>query len=454
MTVATERAPESTGAGVSYPAAPADARATGLGVESIVDLVLKTMYVQGSRTGQQLTDSLRLPFDIVDDRLLWLQERKYIEVLRTLGPSRGGYVFDLSGPGRARAKEAMEASQYVGPAPVPLTVYRTWIEKQSVRNMHVSRELIRAGFGHLVMPESLLEALGPAINSAGSIFLHGDPGNGKTVIAEAIATLMRGDLFIPYAVDVDGQILLLYDPVHHEIIDEDVPAGDGPGAWLRTVEDYDRRFVRVKRPTVFVGGELSLEQLDLQYDPFTKIYQAPFQLKAAGGVLIIDDFGRQLVAPRDLLNRWIVPLEKRVDYLSLHTGVKFPVPFDSLLIISTNLNPEDLVDEAFLRRIQYKVNVDDPEPGQYEEIFRRECAKRDIPFTAHAIDHIYELYYGQKGLMPRACHPRDILTQVANIARYEGNRPRLDDEIVDRACRSYFLVMSHQESHRKLRGAS
>jgi predicted ATPase with chaperone activity len=442
------------GADETRPPAPRDLSETGLSNETVIDLLLKTLFVQGARSGQQLTDSVRLPFDIVDDQLLWLQERRFVEVRRTHGPSRGSYVFDLSAAGRDRARDALEASQYVGPAPVPLAAYREWVEAQSVRHLHVSRERIRAGFSHLVLPESLMEALGPAINSAGSIFLYGDPGNGKTVISEAIATLMRGDLYIPYAVDIEGQIMMLFDPVHHRVLEEEIPESETltSPTWLRAMGDFDRRFVRIKRPVVFVGGELSLNQLDLQFDAFTKIYQAPFQLKAAGGVLIIDDFGRQLVSPRDLLNRWIVPLEKRVDYLTLHTGVKFPVPFDSLLIFATNLNPHDLVDEAFLRRIQYKVNVDDPERAHYEEIFRRECESRGINYLPHAIDHIYETFYRVKGIPPRACHPRDIILQVANIARYEGRPAELTDEVLDRACRSYFLVMAHQamaqEQHR------
>jgi predicted ATPase with chaperone activity len=435
----------------AYPQAPSTLRETGLSAEAVIDLVLKTLYVQGARTGQQITDSTCLPFDIVDEQLLWLQERRFIEVRRTQGPSRGSYVFDLGDAGRARAREALEASQYVGPAPVPLESYRHWIDAQSVRDVHLSRDRIRAGFSHLVLPDELRESLGPAINSGASIFLYGDPGNGKTVIAEAIAEMMGGDLYIPFAVDIDGQIMMLFDPVHHRPVEEAGPSlvGRRDPAWLRQVGDHDRRFVRVHRPTVFVGGELSLEQLDLQYDPDTRIYQAPFQLKSAGGVLIIDDFGRQMVEPHDLLNRWIVPLEKRVDYLTLHTGVKFPVPFDCLLVFATNLNPDDLVDEAFLRRIQYKVVVDNPAREDYEEIYRRECAARNIPFSLHSIDHIYEEYYARRGIPARACHPRDLLNHVASICRYEGQAPRIDDALLDRACKAYFLVMARRlmEAH-------
>ncbi len=445
MTVITEALPE------RVPPAPSTIRDTGLSQETVIDLLLKTLYVQGARTGQQLTDSVCLPFDIVDEQLLRLQERRFIEVLRTTGPARGGYVFVLAGEGRDRARDALEASQYVGAAPVPLHVYRSWIDGQSVKDLRMGRERIRAGFGHLVLSPELLEALGPAVNSASSIFLHGDPGNGKTVISEAIAGMLGGDIYMPRAVDIDGSVMSLFDPVHHvpvEAVAEATAEGDDEFDWLRPPAQWDRRFVRIKRPVIFVGGELTLEQLDLQYDAYTKIYQAPFQLKAAGGVLIIDDFGRQLVAPRDLLNRWIVPLEKRVDYLSLHTGIKFPVPFDCLLVFATNLDPHELVDEAFLRRIQYKVLVPDPDHAQYEEIFRRECERRSLAYDAAAVAHIRERYYSGRGIPPRACHPRDILDHLMHVARYEGTPPALTRAMLDQACESYFLVMAYDADRR------
>jgi hypothetical protein len=422
------------------PPPPETLKDTGLSAETVIELVLKTLHVQGARTGQQLTNALCLPFDIVDEQLLQLQTRRFIEVVRTLGPARGNYVFDLSGPGRDRARAALESSLYVGAAPVPLAVYRMWIERQSVRSLRVGRERIRQGFSHLVIDNEVLESLGPAINSASSLFLYGDPGNGKTVISEAIATLLGGDVYIPQTIDIDGQIMVLFDPVHHEPVDE--PEAHEQGIWLRSEIPYDRRFVRIRRPVIFVGGELSLEQLDLQYDPYAKTYQAPFQLKACGGVLIIDDFGRQLVPPRDLLNRWIVPLEKRVDYLTLHTGIKFPVPFDCLLIFATNLNPADLVDEAFLRRIQYKINVDGPERPAYEEIFRMVCEARGIEYDRAAVDYIYDEYYGKRQVPPRACHPRDILDHLVHVAAYEDIAPVLRKDLLEQSCRSYFLIMA------------
>jgi predicted ATPase with chaperone activity len=431
-------------AAVRVPPAPTSLAETGLSAEAIAELILKVLYVQGAQTGQQITETVCLPFDIVDEQIASLQSRRFIEVVRTAGPARGNYIFDVAGTGRERASAAIEASQYVGAAPVPLPAYRKWVEGQSIRNVHAGREQIRRGFSHLVLAEDVLESLGPAINSASSLFLYGDPGNGKTVIAEAIAGLLGGDIYIPYAIEVGGQVMVLFDPVHHRPVDERRPAAeDDASPWLHRGANHDRRYVRIRRPVIFVGGELSLEQLDLQYDAFTKIYQAPFQLKAGGGVLIIDDFGRQLVPPRDLLNRWIVPLEKRVDFLTLHTGVKFPVPFDCLLVFATNLNPHDLVDEAFLRRIQYKINIHGPDPEAYRDIFRHVCENNGVRYDPAAVDFIFERYYEERGIPPRACHPRDIIDHLLHAARYEQREPRFTLDLLERACHSYFLVMAY-----------
>jgi predicted ATPase with chaperone activity len=430
------------------PPVPESVSDTGLSEEFIVDLLLKTLYVQGVRTGRQLMAAVRLPFSFVDDRLLSLQQRRLVEVLGTSGPNRGSYLFDLTGAGRDRAREALSSSQYVGPAPVPLVQYRTWVEKQTIRNVHVTREVVREGFRRMVLSEAVHDVLGPSINSAKSLFLYGAPGNGKTMIAETISHLLGGDIFVPFTVEVEGQMMILYDPVYHHPVAGLNPLEETDGAeggWLKESPTYDQRYVKVRRPIVLTGGELTLDQLDLQYDVHTKMYQAPFQLKANGGVLILDDFGRQRVPPKDLLNRWIVPLEKRIDFLTLHTGGKFPVPFDCLLIISTNLEPSHLVEEAFMRRIHYKILVEGPNPQQYAEIFARCCIERDIPYDQAAVNHIYDQWYGQRGIHARACHPRDILDHLVDIARFYQGRPELTFDMVDRACRSYFLDDSRKE---------
>jgi predicted ATPase with chaperone activity len=421
------------------PPIPETVADTGLLPEAITDLLLKMLYVQGARSGQQLVEAICLPFAIVDDLLLKLQHERLIEVTRTIGAGRGGYVFQISTAGADAARDAMASNQYVGPAPVPILQYNAWIERQSVRHLHLSRERLGDAFSDLVLEDSVLDTLGPAVNSARSLFIFGDSGNGKTHIAETIAGLFGQAFYLPHAVEVHGQIMVVYDPVYHQIDDEPEAVGEGEPDWLRRVPDYDRRFVRVRRPVVITGGELTLEQLDLQYDTNTKMYQAPFQVKANGGVLIVDDFGRQRVPPRDLLNRWIVPLEKRLDYLTLHTGSKFPVPFDCLLIFATNLDPAALVEEAFLRRIHYKIRMESPRREQYEEIFRRCCTARGIPYRPEAVDQVYREFYDAHGIRPRGCHPRDITDHVCDIARFRLTDPALTPEMITAACRTYFL---------------
>ncbi len=424
------------------PPIPDSLEATGLSDEFITELLLKTLYVQGARTGKQLTDSICLPFPIVDDQLLTMQQRLMVEVLGTRGHGRAGYVFDLSGEGRNRAREALTASQYVGPAPVPLSQYRHWVAVQSIRHARVNRESLHQAFSWLVLDPEMVDMVGPAINSAKSLFLYGDSGNGKTAMAETIARMLGGEIFVPHAVEVDGQVMLVRDPVYHRPADS-LPAPPANAEiellWRSAAIEFDDRYVKVRRPVVLTGGELTLEQLDLQYDQYAKLYQAPFQTKATGGVLIVDDFGRQRVPPRDLLNRWIVPLEKNVDFLTLHTGVKFPIPFDCLLIFATNLDPKDLIEEAFLRRIHYKIEVDSPSPEQYQQIFERCCSAKKISYKPDAVEHIYKEFYLKHSIEPRGCHPRDIVDHLADIAKYLEMDATLSDELVDYACRSYFL---------------
>jgi predicted ATPase with chaperone activity len=422
-----------------FPPSPETLADTGLSADAVQELILKLLYVQGTRSGHHIADVLRLPFAIVDDELLTLQQRRYIEVRGTTGPNRASYLFELVGAGRDRAKDAIDASQYVGAAPVPLSQYRTWIEAQSIQHARVTPDSLRAGFSHLVLNDSIFDILGPAVNSAKSIFLYGHSGNGKTAIAEAISELLGGTLYLPYAVDVDGQIMLVHDPVHHEEIESEDDTVARDALWLRSGPSYDRRYARVRRPVVLTGGELTLDQLDLRYDPFTKLYQAPFQVKANGGVLIVDDFGRQRVPPRDLLNRWIVPLEKRIDYLTLHTGAKFPVPFDCLLIFATNLDPAELVEEAFLRRIHYKIAVVDPTRAQYEEIFRHCCVSAGLEYNPQTVAYVFDQFYDKRAIPARGCHPRDLISHVQDIAKYRDASPQLTPELLNRACHSYFL---------------
>jgi predicted ATPase with chaperone activity len=427
----------------SAPPIPQTLADTGLSEEFLTELILKTLYVQGARTGQQLTDAICLPFPLADDLLMTMQQRMMVEVQGTKGHGRAGYVFDLGGEGRDRAREAMASSQYVGPAPVPLAQYRRWVDIQSIRHARANKEALHQAFSWLVLDPEMVDMVGPAVNSAKSLFLFGDSGNGKTAIAETIARMLGGEIFVPHAVEIDGQVMLVLDPIYHRVAGPADGVEEQPGIemlWRSDAVEFDSRFVKVRRPVVLTGGELTLEQLDLQYDEHTKFYQAPFQTKATGGVLIVDDFGRQRVPPRDLLNRWIVPLEKNVDFLTLHTGGKFPVPFDCLLIFATNLDPQSLVEEAFLRRIHYKIEVGSPTPRQYQLIFRRCCEAKDISFKPEAIEYIYHEYYGKHSIEPRGCHPRDLVDHLSDIARYLEVEGTLSTELVDYACRSYFLA--------------
>jgi predicted ATPase with chaperone activity len=394
--------------------------------------------------GNELSDAICLPFVVLDELLLSLTQRHFVEVLGTSGASRAGYRYDLTDEGRHRAQTALTASRYVGPAPVPLAQYREWVTKQSVKANRVSREALEAAFSDLVLPKEVTDALGPAVNSGASIFLHGAPGNGKTALSERLGSVISSEVYIPYSIIVDGHVIVIYDPMYHIRVENPEESGDGGNGLMRRGFETDRRFRRVRRPTVFVGGELTMEQLDLQLSEFSKIYRAPFQAKAAGGVLIIDDFGRQRMTPAELLNRWIVPLELGFDNLTLDTGVKFKVPFDCILIFATNLNPRNLLDEAFLRRIQFKVEVRSPDREAFTEIFRMNCRDAGIEYHQEAVDFLYTQYYDRHNIRPRGCHPRDIVHHIRSICTYEGKEPTLNPALLRRAAQAYFLVMEEE----------
>ena len=429
------------------PVPPTTLEDTGLSRDLLIGLVIKILHQRGGLSGFEVSDAVALPFGLVDDILLELQGAGLLEVKEADGPARSSFRFVLTGKGRARAGEQLAASRYVGPAPVPFLKYVDWVHRQSVENVHIQWERLESGLSELVLSEGFIDLLGPAVNSAKSLFLYGNPGNGKTRIAEAIAGLFGESIFVPHAVDLDGQIMVLYDPVFH-VAEESVSRNpDGGDELIRNLPEYDQRFQRIKRPVAVAGAELELSQLELRYDGFSRTYQAPIQLKANGGVLIIDDLGRQRVGPRDLLNRWMVPLEHRVDYLGLESGKKVAVPFDCLVVFSTNIEPRDLVEEAFLRRIHYKIRVPDPRPEQYDEIFSRCCESHGIPFDAQAPGLIRSEYYEPGRAVPRGCHPRDILGHLRDIAVFRGVAPELSPHLLRQACESYFVAIEAEESH-------
>ncbi|MBI3262836.1 MAG: ATP-binding protein, partial [Acidobacteria bacterium] len=338
--------------------APLTIEQAGLSADLVLQLVLKALYL-GDATGLDLDRKLCLPFPALEPLVSHARMERLIEVKNSaaaLQAGAAGYRYALTDAGRTRAQQFLETSQYVGPAPVPLPQYVTAVAAQAIERSTIDRERLAAGLSHLVVNRRMLDQLGPAVNAGKALFLYGPAGNGKTAIARAIGRTLGGTIHVPHAVEVDGQIILVHDPVNHSPRERARPATDQ----LVMEDTWDRRWVVIERPVVVVGGELTLDLLDLRFDPLSRFYEAPLQMKANGGVLLVDDFGRQRVAARDLLNRWIVPLESRVDYLTLHTGQKFEVPFDVFTVFATNLDPEALADEAFLRRIPYKIHASDP----------------------------------------------------------------------------------------------
>jgi predicted ATPase with chaperone activity len=424
------------------PPTPGSIEETGLGRGFLTDLAIKVMYLEGSILGYELADRMRLPHaGVVEDVLSSLKREQLCEVKGTggIGSSHGlgraVYRYDITDKGRATAREAMERSQYAGPAPVPLPTYNRGIQRQALNGLMVHRGGLERALSHLIVDENTTAHLGAAVNSRRSIFLFGPPGNGKTAISESIGKLvLRGSLFIPYAVETGHDVIKVYDAVNH-VAEEDASSNRNR---------HDRRWVRIRRPVITAGGELTLSELDLIYERTSKYYEAPLQMKANGGMLLIDDFGRQQARPRDLLNRWIVPLEKRADYLTLHTGRKIEVPFDVLIVFATNLAPRDLVDEAFLRRIRHKIKITDPTWDEYREIFRRVCRQQGIPYDEQGLAYLIKQHYIERNRPKRGCHPRDIVEQLKDIASYLDVEPALTRPLIDQACNSYFVdLQSH-----------
>ncbi len=413
---------------------------TGLSPLWLQDLILKVFYYQGYLTGFKLAEEIALPYVGVVDLLLEVLKREKLVEVKTsqAGLGEGAYQWAITGLGIARAREALERSQYAGPAPIPISIYNESQRKQSRGRVLVNEKIMRQILSSLILSEKTFKRIGPALNSGTSIFLYGPPGNGKTTIARAIGNqVLTQNIYIPYSIYIDGQVVKLYDSVNHQIAPDEEVTYSGTGT-LRGVR-RDPRWVKIRRPFIVVGGELSLAGLDLVFDDVHKYYEAPFQVKANGGIFLIDDFGRQQVRPRDLLNRWIVPLENRIDFLTLHTGRKIEVPFDVLVVFSTNLPPKDLVDEAFLRRLRHKIEIGDPSYEDYREIFKRVAADKKVVYNDQALAHLLQEWYIKKDRKLRASHPRDLCDQIVDISKYEGIESAMTNDLIDRAAESYFV---------------
>lgn len=408
----------------------AAARLTDSEVEA---LTLKRLLARGNATGRELADEVKLPFVLLDELLRQMKSDQI--VVHKGAAAMNDYQYQLSDVGRERARRLSEHCTYSGAAPVALCDYITSVEAQSLVNLRPTKEDLHKAFEGLLLNPKILDRLGPAINSGRGMFLFGPPGNGKTSIAERVTGAFGKTIWIPRAIGVDGEIIRLYDPVNHE----EAPLAANSG--LIDQRKIDKRWVRIVRPTIIAGGELTMSALEVTINTSTGISEAPLQLKSNCGTLVIDDFGRQRMPVDELLNRWIVPLEKRYDFLNLPNGKKISVPFDQLIIFSTNLEPRDLVDEAFLRRIPYKIEAIDPTEEEFHSLFEMMAPKMGFEYDRQVIEYLIETHYKKVGRPFRFCQPRDLLLQVQNYCSYHDDTPVLTNHYFDLACENYFAVM-------------
>lgn len=417
---------------------PASVKETELPVRLIGDLILKVIYQYTSCSAQRIAEAVKLPyFNVIEPVTNSLRKAELIEIGGSEGLGEMAYVYVLTPKGSQRIKEVQEHSTYVGPAPVSLSQYRKIMKVQGIGEVRVGPAQVKEVLSDMVVGNDIVELIGPAINTGRSMFLYGPPGNGKTLLSEHVAQMLGGDIYVPYAIEADGFVIKVFDPNVHVPSTESKLAFDNTGFDKR----LDGRWILCKRPIIIVGGELTLASLDLIYDETSKFYEAPFQFKANGGMFLIDDFGRQPMRPRDLLNRWIVPLEKRIDFLTLRTGKKIEVPFDELIVFSTNLAPRDLVDEAFLRRIQNKIEIRNPTWNEYREIMRRNCEQLGVAYSEDGLKYLLQEHYVRAKRELHSCQPRDLVKQIIGIASYQGVQPSLVKELIDPAIASYFVEL-------------
>lgn len=420
-----------------YPKRPQSLEEAKLKTYFVHENILKILYAQGATRGVRFCDILKLPFALLDPELRDLREKDMIAPVG--GSGIGGYDgmdFALTKKGTELASAISLRAPYFGPAPITIEDYHHSVQQQKFQTRWIKKQHLESVFADIVISPEYVNQLGPAINSGGPIFLYGKPGNGKTTISERLARLFQQAVFVPYAIQTDGEVIQLFDEKVHRLVPEEALPPNHP--CKTDPRSVDPRWVLVYRPFIVVGGELTLEMLDLTFRSGQRCYEAPFQLKANCGVLLVDDFGRQIVKPRDFLNRWIYPLEKNADFLTLVSGRKIEVPFEQILIFSTNLDPRDLGDEAFWRRIRYKVEIPSPSEIDFKKIFMAMCAKHKLGFDEDAFQHLVEKYYRQAKRELRAVHPRDILNHLMDFIFYNGLESKITKKLVDQACPSYF----------------
>jgi hypothetical protein len=404
---------------------------TGLEGNFLLNCLLRTMYVSALQTIPELAEQVKLTRGVIEQLLTFAKKEALVEIR---GPSEQNVNimrYALTSAGKERASEALRRCEYIGPVPIPLESYQVQVQRQTITNEVIGIEKLRKALSHLVLSEDIVRRLGPASNSGRAILIYGSAGNGKTSIAEALVSAFEQPVYVPYCIEADGQIIKIFDPSVHTPFPAaaDANSGNGHPIFLPHME-HDPRWVRCKRPYLITGGELTLEMLDLAFDPHSKYYEAPLQVKAIGGVFVIDDFGRQRVRPHELLNRWIFPLERKLDYLTLHTGKKFSILFDQLVIFATNFPPEELMDPAQLRRVHYKMKINPPSADEYREIFRRICESYGLEFSEDIIAHLLNTFYIKHKVPLAGFHPKFIAEHVIAACNYLGTPPRITRQLL------------------------